>query len=160
MPNLMPSIYRNSLGNERFYNALNETYKNPETGQYYTFNHPYVVGQPKEHIQDFEDIKPTIVGSTNNISWEEDEVVVKQRFDMFAEFAYDVNDNEEIDKETNEYLHPYFFAKLRKMNFNLFDHAIEDGEMTISMTSGTCGGCNFVIGADESFRNPVQVNRR
>lgn len=157
MPNLMPSIYRNSLGNERFYNALNETYKNPETGQYYTFNHPYVVGQPKEHIQDFEDIKPTIVGSTNNISWEEGEVVVKQRFDMFAEFAYDVNDNEEIDKETNEYLHPYFFAKLRKMNFNLFDHAIEDGEMTISMTSGTCGGCNFVIGADESLRNPVQV---
>lgn len=157
MPNLMPSIYRNSLGNERFYNALNETYKNPETGQYYIFNNPYVVGRPKEHIQDFEDIKPTIVGSTNNISWKENEVIVKQRFDMFAEFAYDVNDNEEIGKETNEYLHPYFFAKLRKMNFNLFDHAIEDGEMTISMTSGTCGGCNFVIGADEFLRNPVQV---
>lgn len=157
MPNLMPSVYRDSLGNERFYNALNETYKNPETGKYYTFNNPYVNGRPKEHIQDFEEIKPTIVGSTNNISWKENEVIVKQRFDMFAEFAYDVNDNEEIDKETNEYLHPYFFAKLRKMNFNLFDHAIEDGEMTISMTSGTCGGCNFVIGADESLRNPVQV---
>ena len=34
---LMPSIYRESEGAERFYNALNDTYKIPDTNDYYSF---------------------------------------------------------------------------------------------------------------------------
>lgn len=151
--NLMPSIYRETLGKERFYNALNDTYIIPESNEYYEFSNPFVEGKPKEHIVKFEDIKPTIKGIKNASG---------VRIDMFQEFAYDLNDNDETDEEGN-YLHPYFFAKLRKFDgehgFNLFDHAIDEQEMTISMTSGSCGACEFVIGVDESTqKNIVQVD--
>lgn len=151
--NLMPSIYRESLGDERFYNALNNTYRIPNSDKYYEFANPYVEGKPKEHIVNFEDIKPTIKGITNTEGL---------RIDMFSEFAFDENDNDEFDEEGN-YLHPYFFAKLRKFDgehgFNLFDHSIDEQEMTISMTSGSCGACEFVIGVDESTqKNIVQVD--
>lgn len=149
---LMPPIYRETLGDERFYNALNDEYVNEETGEYFYYPNPYIDGRPKEHIVSFEDIKPTIKEMTN---------AKGQRIDMFSEFAYDLYDNDEIDEEGN-YKHPYFFAKLRKTDgehgFNLFDHALESGEMTISMTSGYCGGCSFVIGVDsETKKNPVQI---
>ena len=152
-PNLMPPIYRETKANERFYNALNNTYLNPSTNNYYHFESPFVVGKPKEQIVSFEDIKPSIVGITNASGL---------RIDMFSEFAYDTNDNDEFDEEGN-YLHPYFFAKLRKFDgdfgFNLFEHSIEEDEMVISMTSGSCGSCNFVIGVDkETQKNIVQVD--
>ena len=85
------------------------------------------------------------------------------RIDMFTEFAYDENDNDEFDSEKNEYVHPYFFGKLRKFNgeygFNLFDHASESGNMEFSFTSGMCGSCTFEVGAgDETQKNLVQVD--
>jgi hypothetical protein len=151
-PNLMPPIYRNTQGNDRFYNATNETYPFNDDS-YYSFENPFSVGNPKEHKENFDDIKPSIKGmvNANNL-----------RIDMFSEFAYDTNDNDEFNEEGN-YLHPYFFAKLRKFDgdfgFNLFDHAIESGAMTISMTSGSCGSCNFEIGVDENTqKNIVQVD--
>ena len=151
-PNLMPPIYRNTQGDDRFYNATNETYPLNDDS-YYSFENPFSVGNPKEHKENFDDIKPSIKGmvNANNL-----------RIDMFSEFAYDTNDNDEFDEEGN-YLHPYFFAKLRKFDgdfgFNLFDHAIESGAMTISMTSGSCGSCNFEIGVDENTqKNIVQVD--
>lgn len=152
---LMPSIYRETNGENRFYNALNNTYVSPQTGEYYHFNNPYINGKPKEHIVNFEDIKPTIKGMTNSNGL---------RIDMFTEFAYDLNDNDEFDEEGN-YLHPYFFGKLRRMDgaygFNLFDHAIEEGEMVISMTSGSCGSCEWIIGVSEDRQeNIVQVDER
>lgn len=152
---LMPSIYRETNGENRFYNALNNTYVSPQTGEYYHFNNPYINGKPKEHIVNFEDIKPTIKGMTNSNGL---------RIDMFTEFAYDLNDNDEFDEEGN-YLHPYFFGKLRRMDgaygFNLFDHAIEEGEMVISMTSGACGSCEWIIGVSEDRQeNIVQVDER
>ena len=152
-PNLMPSIYRETLGNSRFYNALNNTYLNPDNNEYYVFPNPYLEGAPKEQIQDFEDIKPTIKGTTNASGL---------RIDMFSEFAYDTNDNDEFDEEGN-YLHPYFFAKLRKFDgtygFNLFDHSIDEAEMSVSMTSGSCGACEFMIGVDDKTqKNIVQVD--
>lgn len=151
--NLMPSIYRESLGSERFYEALNNVYKIPNSSEYYEFANPYIEGKPKEHIVNFEDVKPTIKGIKNASSY---------RIDMFSAFAYDANDNDEIDEDGN-YLHPYFFAKLRKFDgehgFNLFEHSIDEQEMTIAMTSGSCGACEFVIGVDESTqKNPVQVD--
>lgn len=151
--NLMPSIYRESLGKERFYEALNNAYQIPGSDEYYEFENPYIEGKPKEHIVNFDYIKPTIKGITNSEGL---------RIDMFKEFAYDANDNDEVDEEGN-YLHPYFFAKLRKFDgehgFNLFDHAIDEQEMVISMTSGSCGACEFAIGVDETTqKNPVQVD--
>ena len=145
--NLMPSIYRETDGEERFYNATNDTYEGVE------FNNPYVEGKPKEHIFTVEDIKPTIEGTEVN----------GLRIDMFSEFAYDNDDNDETyeDEEGNVYFkHPYFYGKLRVMDFNLFDHAIEQQPMTISFTSGHCGACNFEIGVTEDYpqKNPVQVD--
>ena len=146
--NLMPSIYRETDGEERFYNATNDTYEGV------SFNNPYTEGKPKEHIFTVDDIKPTIKDTT----------VGGLRIDMFSEFAYDLDDNDEtVENEEGserEYVHSYFFAKLRKLDFNLFDHAIENQPMTISFTSGDCGACNFEIGVTEEFpqKNPVQVN--
>lgn len=150
---LMPPIYRETMGEERFYNALNNKYISPQTGEYYTFENEYIVGKPKEHIVNFEDIKPTIKGILN---------ASKQNIDVFSAFAFDTNDNDEVD-ENGKYLHPYFFAKLRKIDgeygFNLFNQSIENGEMTISMTSGNCAACEFVIAVDsKTQKNIVQVD--
>ena len=150
--NLMPPIYRESEGNERFYNATNNTYINPDTGEYYVFPKPYKSGKPKEYIHDEKDIKPTIVGVTNaNL----------QPIDQVIKFAFDENDSDDLDEKGN-YVHPYFFALLHKTDgqygFNLFDQAIDEEEMTLAMTSGSLGGCEFVIGvSEESQKNTVQI---
>ncbi len=149
--NLLPSIYRQTNGAERFYNATNDTYTD-ENGEAIVFDNPYITGRPKEHIISVEDIKPTIKETT----------VGGLRIDMFSEFAYDDDDNDETyeDEEGNVYFkHPYFYGKLRVMDFNLFDHAIEQQPMTLSFTSGDCGACNFEIGVTEDYpqKNPVQV---
>ena len=155
---LLPPIYRETDGKERFYEAINNTYISPQTGLYYVFNNEFVENNPKEHIVSFEDIKPTIKGMTN---------AAGLRIDMFSEFAYDLNDNDDTYSDASdkagEYIHPYFFAKLRKFDgeygFNLFDHAIDEAEMTISMTSGNCGACEWTIGVDENTqKNIVQVD--
>ena len=150
---LLPAIYRKTWGVERFYNAENNTYSNPEGGMY-SFNNPYQDGAPREHIIQIEDVKPSIKGMTNADGL---------RMDMFAEFAYDEGDSDDFDAESEQYKFPYFFAKLRKLDgehgFNLFDHAIEGQSMTFEMTSGDCGSCKFTIGVDEkSMKNIVQVN--
>lgn len=150
--NLMPSIYRETNGDERFYNAENDKYFD-ENGNDIFFPNEYVEGKPSEHIEKFDDIKPTIVGMTNSKG---------QRFDTFLDFAYDYNDSDEVD-EAGNYIHPYFYAKLPKYDgefgFNLFDHAIDESEMTISMTSGTCGACQWVIAVDKNLQqNRVQVD--
>lgn len=155
---LLPPIYRETDGKERFYEAINNTYISPQTGLYYVFNNEFVENNPKEHIVSFENIKPTIKGMTN---------AAGLRIDMFTEFAYDLNDNDDTYSDASdkagEYIHPYFFAKLRKFDgeygFNLFDHAIDEAEMTISMTSGNCGACEWTIGVDENTqKNIVQVD--
>lgn len=145
---LMPSIFRQTMGKERFYNATNGTYEG------YVFPNPYVEGQPKEYIKEFADIKPTITGMLND-----EDIPI----DRFLDFEYDDNDDNEVEEIDDELIvkHPYFFAKLPKLGFNLFEHASENGEMTISMTSGNCGACNFVIAVDTQqegkFINTVQV---
>lgn len=148
---LMPPIYRESNGEQRFYNAINGAYSG------ITFENEYSVESRKEGITKFEDIKPTIKGITNAAGY---------RIDMFSAFAYDFNDNDATilsDGNTEEYQHPYFYAKLRKIDgaygFNLFDQALESGEMTVSMTSGACGACKFTIMVDKNTqRNLVMVD--
>ena len=178
MPNLMPPVYWESNGAERFYNAvnypfayttgyelntdageyakgdevLNDSYINPDTGECYEFETPYSDSKRVEHIVEFPDIKPTIEGMTNNAG---------QPINAFLEFAYDKEDNDAIGKDGN-YIHPYFYAKLPKFDsFNLFTHANEKGEVTFSMKSGNCGACNFVLGVNpESGKNDLQVNEK
>ena len=149
---LMPSIYRIEKGKERFYNAENNTYKD-EKGNFYSFDNIYSSRHPREHIETFDDIKPSIKNIKNSHN---------QPIDEFIDFAYDEQDNDEVD-ENNEFIHPYFYAKLRKFNgeygFNLFDHAIENGEMNISMTSGSCASCQFTIMVDpDTQKNKVLVD--
>lgn len=151
--NLMPPIYRETNGGERFYKAENGKYKD-EDGNFIVFPNPYVNGRPQEQIVDFSDIKPTIKGMKN---------ADNRRIDMFADIAFDQNDNDEtyIDESGNTmFKHPHFFVKLRKLPFNLFDHAIEDSEMVISFTSGVCGACEFKVKVDKEYpyANPVQVD--
>lgn len=151
--NLMPPIYRETDGKELFYNAENDTYS--IDGHRAVFRNVYDPDNPLEGKGTFDDIKPTIAGITNSSG---------QRIDMFSAFAYDLNDSDEIDPETNEYLHPYFFAKLKKLNgsygFNLFDHAIESQAMQISFTSGICGGCAFEIMVDEDTQENLVCTDR
>ena len=190
---LMPSVYRYSGANERFYNAINYPYAKYEgfdatleegycgedgiqrnalgeyeingmihndaykeaNGEYIVFKNPYFEGTPKEHSISIEDLKPTIKDTVNSMGL---------RMDMFSEFAYDLDDNDETEENEDgtdrDYIHSYFFGKLRKLDFNLFECAIEQQPMTISFTSGNCGACNFEIGVTEEFpqKNPVQVN--
>lgn len=161
-PNLLPSIYRETFGAERFYDAKKQTYINPDTGSYYDFENPYTEGNPKEMIVSFDYIKPTIKGIENAAGYKIGEIL---------DVAFDDDDNDEIDPNTNEYEHKYFYIKLRKFDgdygFNLFDQAIVGSDMTISMTSGNCAACNFVISVLEVedkdnnitiFKNPVQVD--
>lgn len=154
---LMPSIYRETDGEERFYNAENGKYKDEE-GNDVVFTNTYTTTRPREHIHKDDEIFPTIEGMLN---------AQGLRIDMFSEFAFDENDNDEIypvgHEREGKYVHPYFFGKLRKFNgehgFNLFDHAIEGQPMTITMKSGKCAACEFTIGVDEETGsyNTVQV---
>lgn len=145
---LMPSVYRAKKGTERFYNALNGVYTDEDENDI-VFINEYDESKPSEHVENFDDIKPTIKGVKNSH---------QQSIDCFAEFAYDRTDNDEKDENGN-YIHPYFFGKLRSLDFNLFDQAIDSGEMTISMTSGHCASCEFTIGVDDKRQiNLVQVD--
>lgn len=152
MTNLMPSIYRQTNGEEQFYEAKNDTYTDEE-GNFYEFSNIFSESNQRQGTTNFDDIKPTIKEMTNSLG---------QRIDMFSEFAYDENDNDEVDDDGN-YVHPYFFAKLRKFDgdngFNLFDQAIESQTMQFSFTSGVCGSCTFELGVgEETNKNIVQVD--
>lgn len=159
---LMPPIYRQTNGAERFYNALNNKYINPDTGDYYTFENLYLPTNPKEQIVDFSYIKPSIKNALNKAG---------VRMDVIKAIAFDQNDDDSINKDTGEYVHSYFYVKLNKFDgdfgFNLFDQALVGSDATVSMTSGASGACNFQIGVTEItqegkqvFRNPVQVDSK
>ena len=157
--NLMPPIYRETCGKEHFYSAKNGVYFIPnengqDSGLKYEFDNEYNGTNPKEQITQFEEIRPSIKAMHNNHGL---------RIDMFSEFAYDKDDNNktyETEDGQVQYMHPIFFGKLRKLDFNLFDHALDSGEMTFAMTDGTCSGCEFRVAVDENDgkTNLVQVD--
>ena len=181
---LMPTIYRGTEGKFSFYNANNnpeqsdifkpyaEFYKDEE-GKYRKFEHEYVEGNPRETKFTFDDIKPTIKSVINADGKE---------IGQFIDVAFDANDHDFLKGESlggdqdqfesemssdSEYEHPYFYAKLPRTyvsdkegySFNLFNSASQD-EMTISVTSGVCGGCRFKIMVnEETKKNPVIVDK-
>jgi len=162
MPHLMPPLYRDSVGERKFYNAINYPYANEdfnvdviggeyiqlgvhndnykdENGNYYEFETEWSESNQNEHIQEFSGIYPNITNVTNANNDPIDEIL---------EVAFDDNDNNDIDEKGN-YIHPYFYVKIPITNsdkgFNLFDHKIVGGNMQVAMTSGDCAACTFEI---------------
>lgn len=167
---LVPPKYRDTLGRERFYNAVNGAYTDPDTNRHYVFPNPYKEGAPSEYIYENEDIKPTIEGIRNASG---------QLLGSIAAVAYDDDDNDSLkpdstdDSDKNDslkYEHSYFYIRLNRFDgeygFNLFDHASQTDPMTIQMTSGPCNGCRFKIQVVEyedgtglkTQKNPVQTD--
>lgn len=138
---LMPSIYRNTKGAERFYYALNNTHKLPSGNGYYEFVNLYKKGNPHQGTVTFDGIKPTINGIVN---------AEGQLFGEIADVAFDKDDSDVKDSDGN-YIHSYFYMKLHKFNgdfgFDLFAHALASESAKINLIkSNGCPACSFVIG--------------
>lgn len=137
---LMPSIYRNTEGAERFYYALNNTHKLPSGSGYYEFVNLYKKRNPHQGTVTFDDIKPTINGIVN---------AEGQLFGEIADVAFDSADSDVKDSDGN-YIHSYFYIKLHKFNgdfgFDLFAHALASESAKINLIkSNGCPACSFVI---------------
>ena len=157
---LMPSIYRNTKGAERFYYALNNTHKLPSGSGYYEFVNLYKKGNSRQGTVTFGNIKPTIKGIVN---------AEGQLFGEIADVAFDSADSDVKDSDGN-YIHSYFYIKLHKFNgdfgFDLFAHALASESAKINLIkSNGCPACSFVIynqpSADNSkFYNCVSVDEK
>lgn len=158
---LMPSIYRNTKGAERFYYALNNTHKLPSGSGYYKFVNLYKKGNPHQGTVTFDDIKPTINGIVN---------AEGQLFGEIADVAFDKEDSDVKDSDGTTYIHQYFYIKLHKFNgefgFDLFNHVLAKESAKINLIkSNGCPACSFVIykqhSADNSkFYNCVSVDEK
>lgn len=155
---LLPYSFRET--NDIWLNAINNEYLKENGTDYYTFDNLYKISCAKEHVENFDDIKPTIKGMTNNES-------PAKRIDQILDVTFDQDDNNDLMENGTDYQHPYFFVKLAKTSasngygFNLFDCAIEGQTMTLNMADGNCGGCNFEVmvkyQSDGMAINPVGV---
>lgn len=150
---LMPSIYRNTKGAERFYYALNNTHKLPSGSGYYEFVNLYKKGNPHQGTVTFDGIKPTIKGIVN---------AEGQLFGEIADVAFDKEDSDVKDSDGN-YIHSYFYIKLHKFNgdfgFDLFAHALASESAKINLIkSNGCPACSFVIYEKPSADNSKYYN--
>lgn len=150
---LMPSIYRNTKGAERFYYALNNTHKLPSGSGYYEFVNLYKKGNPHQGTVTFDDIKPTINGIVN---------AEGQLFGEIADVAFDKEDSDVKDSD-GKYIHNYFYIKLHKFNgdfgFDLFAHALASEPAKINLIkSHGCPACSFVIYKQPSADNSKCYN--
>lgn len=150
---LMPSIYRNTKGAERFYYALNNTHKLPSGSGYYEFVNLYKKGNPHQGTVTFDGIKPTINGIVN---------AEGQLFGEIADVAFDSADSDVKDSDGN-YIHSYFYIKLHKFNgdfgFDLFAHALASEPAKINLIkSNGCPACSFVIYNQPSADNSKCYN--
>ena len=150
---LMPSIYRNTKGAERFYYALNNAHKLPSGSGYYEFVNLYKKGNPHQGTVTFDGIKPTIKGIVN---------AEGQLFGEIADVAFDKDDSDVKDSDGN-YIHSYFYMKLHKFNgdfgFDLFAHALASESAKINLIkSNGCPACSFVIYNKPSADNSKYYN--
>ena len=151
---LMPSIYRNTKGAERFYYALNNTHKLPGGSGYYEFVNLYKKGNPHQGTVTFDDIKPTINGIVN---------AEGQLFGEIADVAFDKEDSDVKDSDGTTYIHQYFYIKLHKFNgefgFDLFNHVLAKESAKINLIkSNGCPACSFVIYNQPSADNSKCYN--
>lgn len=150
---LMPSIYRNTKGAERFYYALNNTHKLPSGSGYYEFVNLYKKGNPHQGTVTFDDIKPTINGIVN---------AEGQLFGEIADVAFDSADSDVKDSDGKP-IHNYFYIKLHRFNgefgFDLFAHALASESAKINLIkSNGCPACSFVIYNQPSADNSKYYN--
>ena len=150
---LMPSIYRNTKGAERFYYALNNTHKLPSGSGYYEFVNLYKKVNPHQGTVTFDDIKPTIKGIVN---------AEGQLFGEIADIAFDSADSDVKDSD-GKYIHSYFYIKLHKFNgdfgFDLFAHALASEPAKINLIkSNGCPACSFAIYNQPSADNSKCYN--
>lgn len=151
---LMPSIYRNTKGAERFFYALNNTHKLPSGSGYYEFVNLYKKGNPHQGTVTFDDIKPTINGIVN---------AEGQLFGEIADVAFDSADSDVKDSDGTTYIHQYFYIKLHKFNgefgFDLFNHVLAKESAKINLIkSNGCPACSFVIYKQPSADNSKYYN--
>lgn len=151
---LMPSIYRNTKGAERFYYALNNTHKLPSGSGYYEFVNLYKKGNPHQGTVTFDDIKPTINGIVN---------AEGQLFGEIADVAFDKEDSDVKDSDGTTYIHQYFYIKLHKFNgefgFDLFNYVLAKESAKINLIkSNGCPACSFVIYKQPSADNSKCYN--
>lgn len=151
---LMPSIYRNTKGAERFYYALNNTHKLPSGSGYYEFVNLYKKGNPHQGTVTFDDIKPTINGIVN---------AEGQLLGEIADVAFDKEDSDVKDSDGTTYIHQYFYIKLHKFNgefgFDLFNHVLAKESAKINLIkSNGCPACSFVIYNQPSADNSKCYN--
>lgn len=144
--NLMPSIYRESGGAERFYYAKDGTYSIPGTTDKYAFKNVYKEGNPHQGSVEFSDIKPTINGVRNDVIQSDG---LGQLFGEIADVAFDRNDSD-VKNDDSEYIHSYFYIKLHKFSgsygFDLFKHALASESAKINLIkSNGCPACSFDI---------------
>ena len=167
---LVPSIFRETNGEERFYYAVNHADDDSCTDKasaqhtafdtdngFLSFDNVYSTESAVQSVQTFEDIVPTIKNVTN---------AAGQKIAEIVDVAFDDDDNDNVDAD-GKYLHPYFYIRLRQFNgdmgFSLFDHALQGEEAKIRMTScNGCPTCQFTIqalyDADGKAYNPVLVD--
>lgn len=167
---LVPSIFRETNGEERFYYAVNHADDDSctdktsaqhtafDTGNgFLSFDNVYSTESAVQSVQTFEDIVPTIKNVTN---------AAGQKIAEIVDVAFDDDDNDNKDAD-DKYLHPYFYIRLRvfdgDMGFSLFNHALQGEEAKICMTSSNgCPTCQFTIqalyDADGKAYNPVLVD--
>ena len=167
---LVPSIFRETNGEERFYYADNHANDDSCTDKtsaqhtafatdngFLSFENVFSVENAVQAAQTFEDIVPTIKNVTNRAG---------QKIAEIVDVAFDDDDNDNVDAD-GKYLHPYFYIRLRvfdgSMGFSLFDHALQGEEAKIRMTScNGCPTCQFTIqalyDADGKAYNPVLVD--
>lgn len=160
---LMPSCYRESVGAERFMNAVNEKYSKGDG--FYVFTNEYDAENPHEYIENHEDISPSIKYITNADG---------ERIAEILDVAFDELDNDlyaDDGSNESELIHSYFYIKLKRMDgengFNIFQSASVKKAMSIHLTSGNCASCEFEIGTHSrvktdgtgyDFYNPVQTD--
>lgn len=149
---LMPSVYRNTGGAQRFYFAIEnpseeyrDIYLNPNTNKRYEFKNKYKDANPHQGSTSFDDIKPTIRDIRNDIIQADG---LGQLFGEIADVAFDSTDSDVKDGDGN-YVHQYFYIKLHKFSgefgFNLFSSALEEEAKIEMIDCQGCPACSFPI---------------
>lgn len=149
---LMPSVYRNTGGAQRFYFAIEnpseeyrDIYLNPNTNKQYEFKNKYKDANPHQGSTSFDDIKPTIRDIRNDVIQADG---LGQLFGEIADVAFDSKDSDVKDGDGN-YVHQYFYIKLHKFSgefgFNLFSSALEEEAKIEMIDCQGCPACSFSI---------------
>ena len=149
---LMPSVYRNTGGAQRFYFAIEnpseeyrDIYLNSNTNKQYEFKNKYKDTNPHQGSTSFDDIKPTIRDIRNDVIQADG---LGQLFGEIADVAFDSTDSDVKDGDGN-YVHQYFYIKLHKFSgefgFNLFSSAFEEGAKIEMIDCQGCPACSFPI---------------